>query len=533
MGQLLQELRRPTHAARWRCPGARGTPASRSRWRPVPPPTATMRGSRSRLRSFRHGPSEREHHLVAVEPDPHAADLRRAVGVHRDDVGEVRTFEDLASGVGEGDHPGRVERRGARSSGAVRLRRRARRAPRGGGRAHLVTDPDVMASHTVDWTGRWHGDADAVVRPADTEQVRGVVLAARAHRLALVPQGGNTGLVGGATPQGGEVVVDLRRLDELEPGRRRRRSGDRRRRGHAHPAAARTPRRSGLAARRWTSARGTPRRSGGWSPPTPAGCTCCATARCGRRCSASRPCSARGDVVRANLAGLLKDNTGYDLAGLLCGSEGTLGIVTRARLRLVPVPAQTGRGAARRSGRSPMRSAALPALRGRPALHAVEVMLAGGHRRRSPSTSATPFPLAPVPAVRAPRRAGRRRPAARARRRSSKRSTCPTTRPPRWPTTRARVGAPLALARGAPGGGRRARRGAQGRRDRAAARRWPSFVERGGPRRRAASRRVRSTLVYGHLADGNLHVNIVGPAADDERPDGRGARPRRCASAGA
>ena len=49
-----------------------------------------------------------------------------------------------------------------------------------------------------------------------------------------------------------------------------------------------------------------------------------------------------GDVVRANLAGLLKDNTGYDLAGLLCGSEGTLGIVTAARLRLVPVPAPSG-----------------------------------------------------------------------------------------------------------------------------------------------------------------------------------------------
>ena len=47
-----------------------------------------------------------EHHLVAVEPDPHAAHLRRAVGVHRDDVGQVRAFEDLTGGVGEGDHRG-------------------------------------------------------------------------------------------------------------------------------------------------------------------------------------------------------------------------------------------------------------------------------------------------------------------------------------------------------------------------------------------------------------------------------------------
>ena len=100
--------RRP--AGRWRCPGARGTPASPSRWCREPPPRATTRGSRSRLRSSPERTEGREHHLVAVEPDPHAAHLRRPVGVHRDHVGEVRTFEDLTRGVGEGDHPGRVER---------------------------------------------------------------------------------------------------------------------------------------------------------------------------------------------------------------------------------------------------------------------------------------------------------------------------------------------------------------------------------------------------------------------------------------
>src|SRR6187401_410356 len=85
------------------------------------------------------------------------------------------------------------------------------------GEAHLVTDPDRMASHEVDWTGRWHGEAGAVVRPSSTDEVRSLVVAAREHHLALVPQGGNTGLVGGAVPHGGAVVVDLRRLTTVEP----------------------------------------------------------------------------------------------------------------------------------------------------------------------------------------------------------------------------------------------------------------------------------------------------------------------------
>ena len=105
---------------------------------------------------------------------------------------------------------------------------------------------------------------------------------------------------------------------------------------------------------------------GGMVATNAGGMHVCATARCARRCSGVEAVLGTGDVVQANLAGLLKDNTGYDLPGLLCGSEGTLGIVTAARLRLVPVPAAARRGAARASSRSPMRSASLPALRGRP-----------------------------------------------------------------------------------------------------------------------------------------------------------------------
>src|SRR5687767_15932497 len=85
------------------------------------------------------------------------------------------------------------------------------------GAAHVVTDPDRTATHAVDWTGRWRGTTPAVLRPGTTAEVAAVVRAAREHEVALVPQGGNTGLVGGSVPHLGEVVVDVRRLDALAP----------------------------------------------------------------------------------------------------------------------------------------------------------------------------------------------------------------------------------------------------------------------------------------------------------------------------
>ena len=118
------------------------------------------------------------------------------------------------------------------------------------------------------------------------------------------------------------------------PGRRARRPGHRRRRRHPRGAAAHAAG-SRLGLRRRPRGPRTAPRSAAWWPPTPAASTCCATGRCGPRCSGVEAVLADGAVVR-HLDGLVKDNTGYDLAGLLCGSEGTLGVVTAARLRLVP-----------------------------------------------------------------------------------------------------------------------------------------------------------------------------------------------------
>src|SRR5205814_1621871 len=68
------------------------------------------------------------------------------------------------------------------------------------------------APYEVDWTGRFRGRAHAVVLPASVDQVGAVLDVSRRHGLAVVPQGGNTGLVGGGVPLAGEMVLSLRRL---------------------------------------------------------------------------------------------------------------------------------------------------------------------------------------------------------------------------------------------------------------------------------------------------------------------------------
>src|ERR1019366_4340113 len=81
----------------------------------------------------------------------------------------------------------------------------------------VVVDPEVVASYTTDWTGRFVGHSPVVVRPGSTEEGIGVISVCRELGLALVPQGGNTGLVGGGVPLRGEVVLSLHRLRNLEP----------------------------------------------------------------------------------------------------------------------------------------------------------------------------------------------------------------------------------------------------------------------------------------------------------------------------
>src|SRR3954469_10246167 len=81
------------------------------------------------------------------------------------------------------------------------------------GAGHVLAEPDVREPYETDWSRRFGRPARLVVRPADTAQVAAVVRACADAGAAIVPQGGNTGLVGAGVPRGGEVLLSLRRLD--------------------------------------------------------------------------------------------------------------------------------------------------------------------------------------------------------------------------------------------------------------------------------------------------------------------------------
>ena len=85
------------------------------------------------------------------------------------------------------------------------------------GDAHVLVDADVRATYETDWLGKYHGTARCVVRPGTVEETAAVVRACAAAGAAIVPQGGNTGLVGGSVPRGGEVVLSTQRLTRLDP----------------------------------------------------------------------------------------------------------------------------------------------------------------------------------------------------------------------------------------------------------------------------------------------------------------------------
>ncbi len=84
------------------------------------------------------------------------------------------------------------------------------------GAEHVLVDADVVATYETDWTGRFHGRARVVVRPGTTDEVATVLRACASAGAPVVPQGGNTGLVGGSVPRGGEVVLTTQRLDAIE-----------------------------------------------------------------------------------------------------------------------------------------------------------------------------------------------------------------------------------------------------------------------------------------------------------------------------
>jgi FAD/FMN-containing dehydrogenase len=203
------------------------------------------------------------------------------------------------------------------------------------GDAHVLTDPDVIAGQVRDWTGRFSGTTPAVVRPGTVDQVAAVLRTCGDAGATVVPQGGNTGLVGGSVPLYGEIVLDVRRLDGLGPVDRRAgqvtaQAGVTIARLHDHAHAAGWNYGVDLSARDTATVGGTVATNAGGIHVLRYGST-------RRQLLGVEAVFADGRVMR-RLDGLEKDNTGYDLSGLLCGSEGTLAVITAARLKLVPRP---------------------------------------------------------------------------------------------------------------------------------------------------------------------------------------------------
>ena len=200
------------------------------------------------------------------------------------------------------------------------------------GPAHVLTDPDDVASYTTDWTGRFVGTGTTVVRPGSVDEVAALVELCRNEGIAIVPQGGNTGLVGGGVPLGGELVVSLRRLDrvdEVDPISRQVTAGA----GATVESVQRAAAAAGLRYAVDFGARGTAT-VGGSIATNAGGINLLRFGGTREQLVGIEAVLGTGAVVR-QMSGLVKDNTGYHLPSLLCGSEGTLGIVTAARLRLV------------------------------------------------------------------------------------------------------------------------------------------------------------------------------------------------------
>jgi FAD/FMN-containing dehydrogenase len=210
-------------------------------------------------------------------------------------------------------------------------------AQRFGSRA-VQTDPAAIAPWLVDWRGRFHGRAAAILQPESTAQVAAIVALAANAGVPLVPQGGNTSMVGGATPpaDGSALILSMRRMNRI-------RSLD--------PAAGLAVAEAGVILQTLQEAalaagRRFPLDLGGRGSATVGGLA--ATNAGGvqvlrfgtmRALVAGLEAVLPDGSVHDGLAALPKDNRGYDLNQLLIGSEGTLAILTAATLRLAPAAA--------------------------------------------------------------------------------------------------------------------------------------------------------------------------------------------------
>lgn len=205
------------------------------------------------------------------------------------------------------------------------------------GNEHVLLDRDLRASHETDWTGRFTGMSRAVVRPATTAEVARVLSVCCDARVPVIVQGGNTGLVGGSVPAPGPpgnapVVLLTTRLTELgpvSPASRQVTAGA----GVTLAALTAHARGAGLDFGVDLAARDSAT-VGGMVATNAGGIRVIRHGSMREQVAGIEAVLVDGRVI-SRLEGLAKDSTGYDIGHLLAGSEGTLAVVTRLRLRLV------------------------------------------------------------------------------------------------------------------------------------------------------------------------------------------------------
>ena len=205
------------------------------------------------------------------------------------------------------------------------------------GKAHALVDPDQQLPYLKELRDKYVGRSALGLRPATTDEVSRIMALAHELNLAVVPQAGNTGLVGGQIPQHGEIVVSVARLNKVR---------------HVDPAGTSMTVEAGLTLQECQDVAEKAGRLFPLALPSQGSC----------RIGGNLGTNAGGvgvlaygnarqqvlglEVVLADgrvwngLRALKKDNTGYDLRDLFIGSEGTLGIITAAVLRLLPRPAE-------------------------------------------------------------------------------------------------------------------------------------------------------------------------------------------------
>jgi FAD/FMN-containing dehydrogenase len=203
------------------------------------------------------------------------------------------------------------------------------------GERHAITDPLAQEPYLIEGRGLYHGRTPLVLRPGSVEEVAAILGLANATATAIVPQGGNTGLVGGQIAFDGEVVLALTRLDRIR---------------EVDAASNTMTCESGVVLVTAQQAAAAADRLFPLSLGAEGSCTIggnLSTNAGGTGALAfgvARDLVAGVEVVLADgrvlhlLNKLKKDNTGYDLKNLFIGAEGTLGIVTAAVLKLFPAP---------------------------------------------------------------------------------------------------------------------------------------------------------------------------------------------------